>query len=63
MDVEEVMPLALKNDVRLYNTRQKLVFIASRVSGYINDWDYIYNEMLRYVEAIYIKKLIYDYSE
>ncbi len=26
LDVEEVMPLAMKNDVRLYNTRQKLVF-------------------------------------
>ncbi len=35
LDVEEVMPLVMKNDVRLYNTRQKLVFIASRFSGII----------------------------
>ncbi len=55
LDVEEVMPLAMKNDVRLYNTRQKLVFIASRFSGYVKEWDYICHEMLRYVEAIYIK--------
>ncbi len=55
LDVEEVMPLAMKNDVRLYNKRQKLVFIASGFSGYIKEWVYIYHEMLRYVEAIYIK--------
>ncbi len=55
LDVEEVMPLAMKNDVHLYNTRQKLVFIASRFSGYVKEWDYIYHEMLRYMEAIYIK--------
>ncbi len=47
------MPLAMKNDVRLYNTRQKLVFITSRFSGYVKEWDYIYHEMLRNVEAIY----------
>ncbi len=55
LDVAEVMTLAMKNDVRLYNTRQKLVFIASKFSGYVKEWDYIYYEMLRYVEAIYIK--------
>ncbi len=54
LDVEEVMPLAMKNDVHLYDTRQKLVFIASGFSGYVKEWDYIYHEMLRYVEAIYI---------
>ncbi len=48
------MPLAIKNDVHLYNTRQMLVFIASGFNGYVKDWDYIYHEMLRYVEAIYI---------
>ncbi len=31
-----------------------LVFIASGFNGYVKDWDYIYHEMLRYVEAIYI---------
>ncbi len=55
MDVEEVMSLAMKNDVRLYNTRQKLVFIASGFNGYVKEWDYISHEMLRYVKAIYIK--------
>ncbi len=54
LDVEEVMPLAMKNDVHLYNTRRKLEFIASGFSGYFKEWDYIYHEMLRYVEAIYI---------
>ncbi len=63
LDVDEVMPLAMKNDVRLYNTRQKLVFIASGFNGYVKEWDYIYNEMLRYEEAIYIKKKIYDYGD
>ncbi len=55
LDVEEVMPLAMKNYVHLYDTRQKLIFIASGFSGYVKEWDYIYHEMLRYVEAIYIK--------
>ncbi len=49
------MPLAMKNDVRLYDTRQIFLFIASGFSGYVKEWDYIYHEMLRYVEAIYIK--------
>ncbi len=35
LDIEEVMPLAMKNDVHLYDTRQKLVFIASGFSGYV----------------------------
>ncbi len=33
LDGEEVMPLAVKNC--LYNTRQKLVFIAFRFSRYV----------------------------
>ncbi len=37
----------------IYDTRQKLVFIASGCSGYVKGWDYIYHEMLRYVEAKY----------
>ncbi len=31
-----------------------MVFIVSGCSGYVKEWDYIYHEMLRYVEAIYI---------
>ncbi len=37
LDLEEVMSLAMKNDVRLYNTRQKLVFIAFGFSGYVKE--------------------------
>ncbi len=54
LDVEKVMPLAMKNDVHLYDTRQKLVFIASGFSVDVKEYDYIYHEMLRYVQAIYI---------
>ncbi len=54
MDVEEVViPLAMKNDVRLYNTRQKFIFETSGLGYYVQEWDSIYHERLRYLETVY----------
>ncbi len=53
--MEEVIPLAMKNDVRLYNTRQKLIFITSGLGGYLQVWNSVFHEMLKYVVALFIK--------
>ncbi len=47
------MPLAMINDVHLYDTRQQLILTASGLGKNVQEWDSIDHDMLRYVESLY----------
>ena len=60
VDVEMVMPMAMIQDFNQYNSREKVIFIATAMGGYVPEWDAIYHAMLKYVEATWrhIKSLM-----